>query len=89
MGEQVMGPETFASLADKLEALGLSDEEEAVLQKLLRRAARYEPEVEGFAMQVGSFRYTGLRSGGDLTGLSRRIATSTGSVDSADGWPPT
>lgn len=56
------GPETVNSLADKLDAVELTEDERFVLDRLIERAGLYQPEVSGF-----TDRYTGLDSGADLT----------------------
>ncbi len=51
------------SLAEKIDALELTEAEQSVIDQVLKRAAAYEPEVEGFAFTS----YSGLTSGADLS----------------------
>ena len=64
------------SLAAKVEALELSDEEQAVLDSALSRAEAFEPDVEGFR----SFSYLGLNSGANLAPMSFRLGRASGLI---------
>lgn len=66
-------------LAAKLDALELTDAEQAVLDQLLQRAAAYEPEVEGFGFDVNA--YTGLASGADLSATAFKLGGALRVVD--------
>lgn len=76
--------DTLNSLAAKLDGLDLTDEERALLDELLERAASYEPEVAGFSFGD----YTGLMSGADLSPTGFRLATSLGKLPGGGGDDP-
>ena len=76
--------DTLNSLAAKLDGLDLTDEERALLDELLERAAGYEPEVAGFAMGD----YSGLLSGADLSPTGFKLATGLGKLPGGGGDDP-
>ena len=81
------------SLAEKLDALDLSDAEQAVLDQLIARAEAYEPEVEGFGFSAAS--YTSFKSGADLSKTAFQLGSAlklvggpAGVFDPGDFRPP-
>lgn len=72
-----INPETLESLAAKLDGLDLTDAERAVLDRVLDRAASYEPEVEGFGMDMGFGEFK-LASGADLSRTAFRLGSGSG-----------
>ena len=71
--------EDLQSLAAKLDALDLSEAEQAALDGVLERAEAYEPEVEGFS--ASRYYYTGqAASGAMLSGMSLKLGGSLGFV---------
>ena len=68
-----IGPDAVNSLADKLAAMDLTEDEQHVLGRLVDRASLYEPEVAGF-----TDRYSGLDSGADLSKIGFRLGAGAG-----------
>jgi hypothetical protein len=66
------------SLAAKLEALDLTDAEQAVLDGILERAEAYEPDVEGFAFDQAQV--TGMQSGANLSGMALKLGGGLGFI---------
>jgi hypothetical protein len=68
-------------LAAKLDGLDLNDTERVLLDGLMERAAAYEPEVEGFGVDLTSYgSYSGNTSGAGLQASSLKLAGGLGFV---------
>lgn len=92
--------DVLKGLAAKIDALALDDAERAVLDAILARAEAYEPDVEGFAFDAGSYSFSGQRSGAGLSGTSLKLGGGLGFVtrptlgygdtgpDKDPDWPP-
>jgi len=68
-----IGPDAVNSLAEKLAAMDLTEDEQHVLGRMVDRAGLYEPEVSGF-----TDRYSGLDSGADLSKIGFRLGAGAG-----------
>ncbi len=66
------------NLAAKLDGLDLNETERALLDEIFQRAADYEPDVEGFGFD--SSRYTGFKSGADLSTTALKLTGGLGFV---------
>lgn len=72
--------DTLNRLATKLDAIDLDETERALLDRLLERAAAYEPDVEGFGFDATTYSYSGLQSGAGLSGTSLKLGGGLGFV---------
>jgi hypothetical protein len=66
------------SLAAKIDALDLSDEEQAVLDSIFERAETGGEEVEGFAFSTTA--YTGFVSGAELSSTALKLGGGLGFI---------
>ena len=71
---------TLNGLAAKLDGLDLTETERELLDEIMDRAEAYEPDVEGFAFGANEFKYTGFKSGADLSTTALKLGGGLGFV---------